>query len=164
MKRPVLGRIKTSRLTLTRPARSRAVPRIDPFSPLGRDGFREAVISRSGGKCVLCKAPASEAHHILDRRLWTDGTYGLMLGNGAAVCNPCHLQCEMTTISVEQVRIAADILEFPLPSCLVSKRTYDKWGNQVMADGTRRWGPLRDEGVERVLQRGGVMGLFPTTN
>ena len=129
--------------------------------PLGRDGFRDAVMARDRHRCVLCGEPAADAHHVLDRRLWTDGTQGLMLGNGAAVCNPCHLLCEMTTVSVEQVRQAAGIVEFPLPPSLVPGHVYDKWGNRVLADGTRLWGPLRDEGVERVLRRGGALALFP---
>lgn len=32
---------------------------------LGRDDFRRAVFARGGERCVLCRAPAQDAHHII---------------------------------------------------------------------------------------------------
>lgn len=144
-----------------RPVPGRPSRTVDPLLPLDRQKFHEAVMGRSHGLCVLCGAPAVDAHHVLDRRLWSDGTQGLMLGNGAAVCGPCHVRCETTQVSVQVVRQQAGIVAFPLPPCLDPLHTYDKWGNRVLPDGTRRWGPLRDDGVERVLRRGGFLHLFP---
>lgn len=34
--------------------------------------------------CVFCKKPATEVHHILDRKLFDDGGY--YENNGASVC------------------------------------------------------------------------------
>jgi 5-methylcytosine-specific restriction endonuclease McrA len=31
---------------------------------LTRDDFRESVFKRDGHKCVICKAPGVDAHHI----------------------------------------------------------------------------------------------------
>ena len=42
---------------------------------LTRDQFREGVFKRDNHKCVICRAPAVDAHHIIERRLWTDGGY-----------------------------------------------------------------------------------------
>jgi len=68
------------------------------------DEFREAVFARDGHKCVFCGARAEDAHHIIERRLWPDSGY--YLDNGASVCEKHHLDCEQTTISVEDVRAA----------------------------------------------------------
>ena len=64
---------------------------------LDRDTFREAVFKRDGYLCVLCKAPAQDAHHIIERRLWPDSGY--YLENGVSLCGPCHLKAEMTDVS-----------------------------------------------------------------
>jgi 5-methylcytosine-specific restriction endonuclease McrA len=45
---------------------------------LTRDEFRNAVFERDGHRCVICGNEAREgvrldAHHIIERRLWTDG-------------------------------------------------------------------------------------------
>ena len=53
---------------------------------LSRDDFRELTFQRDGHRCVLCGAPAQDAHHIIERRLFPDGGY--YLGNGASVCGP----------------------------------------------------------------------------
>jgi hypothetical protein len=39
---------------------------------LTRDQFREAVFARDKHKCVICKEPAKDAHHIMERRLFTE--------------------------------------------------------------------------------------------
>ena len=152
----IMGHVNTKRAAP--PRRNQRLPY--PLLPLGRDGFREAVLRRDRHTCVLCSKPADDAHHVLDRKLWSDGTMGCMLGNGASVCHDCHLRCETTTVSVEQVRLAAGITEFPLPPCLIPGRTYDKWGNAVRPDGTRERGPLRDEGIDRILARADIPITF----
>lgn len=124
---------------------------------LTRDAFKQAVFKRSGNLCVLCHAPAVDAHHILDRKLWKDGGY--YLANGAAVCEACHWLCEKTTVSVEAVRIAAGIGTVLLPPGLSG--TVDKWGNPVLPDGRRQKGPLfEDGGVQKILRQAGLLWLF----
>ena len=126
---------------------------------LTRDQFRNAVFKRDGHKCVFCKEPAVDAHHILERRLWPDGGY--YLSNGASVCEKHHLECEMTTKSVEFVREAAGIKTITLPPHLYPDQPYDKWGNPVLPDGRRLKGELYgDPSIMKILAKGGVLGQF----
>lgn len=126
---------------------------------LTRDKFREAVFARDKHKCVFCNLPAKDAHHILERRLWTDGGY--YISNGASVCEQHHLECEKTTISVEQVREACGITKPIIPDDLYDDQVYDKWGNIVLPNGQRTKGPLfYDASVQRILTEGGVLSLF----
>src|SRR5688572_11167489 len=94
---------------------------------VSRSTFREGVFSRDNFKCVLCGAPGQDAHHIMERRLFSDGGY--YLNNGASVCGSCHLKCESTEITVEQVREAVGITKPIIPDHLYDDQIYDKWGN-----------------------------------
>lgn len=124
-----------------------------------RDEFREGVFARDNHCCVFCKKPAVDAHHILERRLWPDGGY--YLENGASVCEEHHLQCEQTTISVDQVRQACGITTPVIPPHLYDDMEYDKWGNTVLPNGQRLKGELFfDESVQKVLEQGKVLHLF----
>lgn len=126
---------------------------------LGRDAFAVAVLARSGGRCVLCREPAVDAHHILERKLWPDGGY--YLANGAAVCARCHWRCETTEVSVAEVRRAAGIDLVLVPPGFTPGDEIDKWGNRVRTDGMREWGPLEMEpGARRALAAGGFLGLM----
>ena len=126
---------------------------------LTRDAFREGVFARDNHKCVICGAPAQDAHHILERRLWGDGGY--YLDNGASLCGECHLKAEETTISVEKIREACKILKPIYPDHLYDEYNYDKWGNIEMPNGTRIIGELfYDESVQKILKQGGVLDLF----
>lgn len=117
---------------------------------LTREQFRCGVFARDSNLCVICDAPAQDAHHILERRLWSDGGY--YLANGASVCGHCHLLCERTEISVERIREAAGITKPIIPSHLYHDTTYDKWGNVVLANGCRLRGELfNDESVQKVI-------------
>lgn len=126
---------------------------------LSRDLFREAVFTRDGHTCVFCSKPADDAHHIIERRLWEDGGY--YIDNGASVCEEHHLQCEMTLISVEQVRDACGIKKPMLPDHMYDDQVYDKWGN-IILDPTRRVkGELfHDESVQKILGKAGVLDQF----
>lgn len=126
---------------------------------LTRDEFRERVLQRDGGLCVLCGQQAEDAHHLLERRLFPDGGY--YVDNGASVCEPCHIQCEMTVVSVEDVRIAAGIQQKVIPPHFYGDEVYDKWGNILLPDGRRTRGELFfDESVQKILAAGGVLPRF----
>lgn len=126
---------------------------------LSRDAFRDAVFARDQHRCVFCGQPAADAHHIIERRLWSDG--GFYLDNGASVCPTHHYQCESTQISVEAVRAAAGITAILVPPHLYPDQPYDKWGNPLLPNGQRMRGELFfDESVQKVLAAGNVLGDF----
>lgn len=118
---------------------------------LTRDEFREGVFKRDDHKCVICKKPAQDAHHIIERRLWPDGGY--YLDNGASLCGACHILAEKTVISVEEIRIAAGVRKIIVPPHLYPDHRYDKWGNHVLTNGQRTKGELfHDESVQIILK------------
>lgn len=126
---------------------------------LSRDDFREGVFARDKHKCVFCDKPAVDAHHIIERRLWSNGGY--FLNNGASVCSEHHILCEQTVISVEDVRHACGITKIIVPEHLYDDQPYDKWGNPILANGQRLKGELFfDESVQKILAQGNVLDLF----
>ena len=78
-----------------------------------RDDFRNSVFERDNHLCVICGAPAVDAHHILERRLFPDGGY--YIDNGASLCEFHHLEAESTRLSCDEIRQAAGITEVILP-------------------------------------------------
>lgn len=135
--------------------------RKEPEAPrlLERREFKEAVFERDGHKCVFCDTPADAAHHILERRLWPDGGY--YVDNGASVCEEHHIDCEKTLLSVEDVRHACGIKNVLVPPHLYADQPYDKWGNPVLANGTRLMGELfHEESVQKILKAAGVLDFF----
>jgi hypothetical protein len=107
---------------------------------LTRDHFRERVFARDKQTCVVCAAPAVDAHHIIERKLWDDGGY--YLDNGVSLCASCHVKAESTEVSCEELRLHAGIKSVLLPPSLDADSRYDKWGNAYV-DGRRRFkGPL----------------------
>lgn len=130
---------------------------------LTREQFRDGVFARDGHRCVICPAPAADAHHIIERRLFDDGSHGYYLDNGASLCAEHHLRAEQTTLSCEEIRAAAGITRVVLPPQLYGDAAYDKWGNPILPGGRRMRGELfDDESVQKILGRGGVLGLFTT--
>lgn len=127
---------------------------------LSREAFRDRTLARDGGKCVFCAQPATEAHHILDRKLWPSRD-GYFLSNGASVCEADHWKCETTEYSVEEVRLACKISSPALPPGFSRDKQYDKWGNEVLADGRRLPGPLfEDDGAKKALAKGRQLWRF----
>jgi hypothetical protein len=125
---------------------------------LSREEFKKQVFARDKGKCVFCRLPAVDAHHILDRKLFPDGGY--YLSNGASVCEEHHWSCEMTTITVEAVRTACGIQETILPNSLEAGPVYDKWGNIINLDGTRTKGSIFDDSVLKIIKKGNFNIVF----
>ncbi len=99
---------------------------------LTREQFTTICFNRDGGKCVFCKKPATEVHHILDRKLFDDGGY--YENNGASVCEKCHLLCENLSYTIIQVRDACNIKEPVVPSVFDVDKVMDKWGNTYSDD------------------------------
>ena len=115
-----------------------------------RDEFRKAVFNRDNNKCVNCGEPAQDSHHIIERRLFTDGGYDI--NNGASLCGKCHILAESTELSCDIIREKAKINKIILPNHLYDEYKYDKWGNIIRQDGTRLPGELfYDESVQKIL-------------
>lgn len=130
---------------------------------LSRDNFREGVFARDGHKCVVCGDKGVDAHHIIERRLFSEPHEkgGYFLNNGATVCEKHHIECEQTIISVEQIREFASITKKILPSQVYDDVIYDKWLNEILASGLRLRGALfQDESVQKILKAGGVLSQF----
>jgi hypothetical protein len=126
---------------------------------LSRADFKAAVFARSKDKCIVCTNPAVDAHHLMERKLFTDGGY--YVDNGVALCASCHLKAEYTTISPAQLRTAATITAVVLPPGFDPDLEYDKWGNIINQDGSRAPGPLFEEpSVRTALTRGHAIALF----
>lgn len=136
---------------------------------LNRDTFRRSIFARDGYKCVICGFSSIpdekgdciglDAHHIIERRLFSDGGY--YLSNGATLCEKHHIEAEQTTLSVEEIRLACKIEKYTIPEHFYNDVTYDKWGN-VFLDGNKRTkGELfYDESVQKILKQGGVIHDF----
>ncbi|MFA5599149.1 MAG: RNA ligase family protein [Phenylobacterium sp.] len=120
---------------------------------LTRDNFRKAVFERDNHKCVICgKGDSLDAHHIIERRLWPD--YGMYISNGATLCPEHHILAEETTLSVEEIRIAAGIIKKLVPPHLYPDTQIDKWGNEILQNGQRLKGELfDDESVQKILAK-----------
>lgn len=125
------------------------------FKLLTRDEFRESVFSRDSFKCVVCGEPGVDAHHIIERRLFTAPHEfgGYFIENGATVCKEHHIACEKTDISVEEIREYAGITKKIIPSHMYDDVIIDKWGNIILTNGTRLRGELfYDESVQKILK------------
>ncbi len=126
---------------------------------LTRDNFRESVFKRDNHTCVICGAEGQDSHHILERRLFSDGGY--YLDNGATLCGKCHIKAETTEIGCVTIRDRAGIKEVILPPHLYRDNKYDKWGNIILANGLRLKGELFfDESVQKILAQGDMLGSF----
>ena len=118
---------------------------------LSREQFKELVFKRDKYKCIFCDKPAVDAHHIMDRKLWTDGGYYLF--NGASVCEEHHWAVERTDISVQEVWAKCGITEPCLPPHLDPTLNYDKWGNIMLDNGMRKPGEMFHlENVQKILK------------
>lgn len=126
---------------------------------LTRDKFRESVFERDKGLCVICKNPGQDAHHIIERRLFSDGGY--YIDNGVTLCGVHHIEAETTELSCENIREAAGIEKVVLPEDFYRDHQYTKWGDVMMMNGQIMKGPLfYDESVQKILKSGPNFGLY----
>ena len=81
----------------------------DYITLLTRDEFRNLCFERANGMCCIpgCNCKGDDAHHIMDRKLWSDGGY--YLSNAASVCNKHHIDCETGVYTPYQVMQFAGI-------------------------------------------------------
>jgi hypothetical protein len=138
---------------------------------LTRDEFRNAVLKRDGYKCIVCGEKAQfnqfgevvnlSAHHILERRLFKPFGEGYFIDNGATLCELHHIEAEQTILSCDRIRELAGIKTIVLPQHLYEDVEYDKWGNEILRNGTRIKGELfNDDSVQKILNQGNILGQF----
>ena len=136
---------------------------------LNRDLFRTSVFARDGYKCIICNKNAIldnknepinlDAHHIIERRLFTDGGY--YLDNGASLCEVHHIEAEQTTLGCDEIRLKAGIENIIIPEHFYHDYSYDKWGNILLPTGVKIRGELfYDESVQKILKQGKVLDMF----
>ena len=101
---------------------------------LTRDEFRESVFKRDSNTCVMCNNPAVDAHHIIDRKQFTDNGY--YLNNGVSLCSKHHIDAENGIISCDELRTKAGIKTVILPEGFDETLNYNKWGEPI-AEGNR---------------------------
>ena len=123
---------------------------------LTRDEFRHGVFARDSYRCAICGTEGIgdidhacytlDAHHILERRLWTvpDEFGGYFLDNGITLCETHHRAAERTTLGCAEIRAACGITVRLLPEHLQDDGSsdYDKWGNSILSGGQRLKGEL----------------------
>lgn len=126
---------------------------------LTREKFKEACFKRDNHTCVFCNLPAVDAHHILDRKLFSDG--GCYLDNAASFCEHHHMKCETTEISLEDLYKACGIQTAVLPEGFDPDLVYDKWGNIIIGPDSRKPGPLfHDTAVQKIFKSTGRIWIF----
>lgn len=110
---------------------------------MNRADFREACVSRDGGKCLVPDCDSTvvsepdgpgEVHHIIERKLWDEGGY--VPENGACVCNEHHRLAEDNVIPPQAFwRWTEQIENVLLPDGLTdlhsNQTDIDKWGEQL---------------------------------
>lgn len=97
---------------------------------LTREDFKKEVFKRDKYMCAIvgCREPAVDAHHIFERKLFSDGGY--YVDNGVSLCSKHHIDAEDGTIAVEDLlkligsdkKSLCDMLKIDF------NKTYDKWG------------------------------------
>src|SRR6266571_768133 len=97
-----------------------------------REQFRKSCFERDGYKCIICSEKATfdknkevdnlDCHHIIEKRLFGISG-GYIESNGATVCESCHIKCEQTLISCEELREKCGIKETILPEHLYNDNT-----------------------------------------
>ena len=94
---------------------------------LTREEFKRQVFAVTNGKCCVpgCNCNAVDAHHIMDRKLWSDGGY--YLHNGAALCAEHHLQAERGEITPKQPDKLDWLTQKEFQYCVLHN-IIDKWG------------------------------------
>lgn len=136
---------------------------------LTRDVFRGTVLKRNQGICCvpLCSNEAVDAHHILNRNLFTEPEEfgGYFYENGSQLCSSHHLDAELTLITVEELREYCKIIAPAIPSRLDRSLVYDCWGNICVSEWERKAGMLfENEGCQKALKKANKLWLFYETS
>lgn len=122
----------------------------NPNDPLlTREEFKKQVFAKTNGKCCVpgCTCNAVDAHHIMDRKLWSDGGY--YITNGAALCEKHHWEAENGKIKPKQCLeyMGIDYREIRMPQKLRDIYKNDNYYDYIIAfyrawveNGLDKWG------------------------
>jgi len=100
-----------------------------------RETFRKNVFERDNNLCIVpnCNHKAEDAHHLIERRLWTGNGEkgGYITDNGVSLCNYHHQIAERNILSPQVLRMFANITHRTLPNQLDYSLDYNKWGQPL---------------------------------
>jgi len=102
---------------------------------LSRDEFARKVFARDKQTCVVPGRgrAAVDPHHIMERRLFTDGDpipWGYCLDKGASLCELHHRHAEAGHFPPQALRRWLGV-KTVLPAICKEGHLYDKWGNEI---------------------------------
>lgn len=127
-----------------------------------RQDFDSLVRKRDQYRCVVPSCGKTEnlaVHHIIERKLWSDGGY--YLDNGVTLCPRHHILAEQTLLTCDDLRQHAHIESIVLPDHFFFEERYDKWGNILLPSGSRIKGEMFFESqVQKILTEAGVIDQF----
>ena len=115
---------------------------------LTRDEFKRQVFAKTNGKCCVpgCDCDAVDAHHIMDRKLWSDGGY--YLSNGAALCSKHHLDAEQGRITPAQCLeyMGIDSTSTRIPDSLKDEyKNISEYHDAISSGLLDKWGELHED-------------------
>lgn len=129
---------------------------------LSRNEFKNKVFIRDKFKCIICKKEAIDAHHILDRKLFSEGGY--YIDNGVSLCFEHHLKAENGIITPEILRIKANINNIVLPDGYSKYIEYDKWGTKMYYKHPRIYHFSWSSGLQNDDRKHPNVGIFKGQN
>lgn len=101
-----------------------------------REEFKKEVFNVTKGKCCVpgCECDAVDAHHILNRHLWSN--FGYILSNGAALCSKHHIEAEAGIITPRQCLEYMGVKkeDIQMPDEFNDVMTYDEYIDFLMND------------------------------
>ena len=112
---------------------------------LTREEFRKKVLARFNGKCccVGCTEDAVDAHHIMDRKLWSDSGY--YLSNGAALCAKHHMDAESGKITPAELIKINDISADEIVQPDTIDLTREDYLELLLSEELNKWGELTEK-------------------
>ena len=128
---------------------------------LTRDQLCQSALKRDGHRCVVCRAPATVVHSIVDNALFSDG--GHDLANAVSLCEEHRLKAEQTLLTCEELRELIHVGDPCLPEHLSTENgeSYDRWGNPYFKNGRKYRGELWwEETCQKALASAGLLKDF----
>lgn len=119
---------------------SKNIDRLKNDPLLTREDFKRLVFAKTNGICAVkgCMEPAVDCHHILDRKLWSDGGY--YISNGIPLCGKHHLDAEQGVITPMQCFELIDIDVSALRKPDKIDLEYKEYIELLISNKLNKWG------------------------